>query len=207
MRVRHNPEALTNLRAMPFYAEEQFIERAYRDRDIYTDMALEVGVGKGDYLLAMAEKYPHIYFLGVEFNPSVLYVAAKKLAAANVTNVLLTSADALLVLPQMKENSVNYLILNHSDPWPKKRHEKRRLTHPRFLELYYRVINHGGKLIFKTDNDLFAEYTLEKLLDTPFIVKDINKDYTTDTDFDARTEYEGKFLAKGVKIKRIIAVK
>lgn len=207
MRVRHKPWAKDYLLSLPFHVDlDSFIfEKVFNDS--YTKIAVEIGVGKGDYLKAMAEKYPDVFFFGIELNASVLAVAAQKLEEVKLPNVYICNADALLMLPKFLEKSVDYVILNHSDPWPKKRHEKRRLTHPKFLKEYIRILKKDALLLLKTDNDELAQYSLEMFRNEPFKTVEFNDNYLGDSDFDARTEYETKFSLKGVKIKRIIGRK
>jgi len=155
----------------------------------------------------MASNYPEHFFIGIELNASVLSVAAQKLADANLNNVLILTGDVKYLLPKLSALSLNYIILNHSDPWPKKRHEKRRLTYSTLVNEYYKLLEEGGTLIFKTDNDDFADYSYISLSSVPFKELIFIKDYKGDYDFDAKTEYEHKFLNKGVKIKMIIGKK
>lgn len=207
MRVRHKPWAKDYLAGLPFCIDIDTFDFNSFISNQNTKIALEIGVGKGDFLKAMVFKYPDTFFLGVELNGSVLAVAAEKLEDNPPANFLITNADALLLLPKLPGGSLDYIILNHSDPWPKKRHEKRRLTYPTFVNEYFRVLKEGGELIIKTDNDGLAEYSLEVLQEYPFKSLDFNENYLGDAPFDAKTEYEYKFSLKGVKIKRIVGKK
>lgn len=206
MRVRHKPWAKDYLATLPFCLNIDTFDfkKQYANK---TPLALEIGVGKGDFLKAMIFKFPETTFLGVELNASVLAVAAEKLSESPPTNFNIINADALLLLPLIPDNAIDYIILNHSDPWPKKRHEKRRLTHPKFVDEYFRVLKKGGVLILKTDNDGLAEYSYDVLNNYPFKEINYNADYKGDAEFDAKTEYENKFTLKGVKIKRIVGKK
>lgn len=207
MRVRHKPWAYDYLRTLPFYRDLDNFDFAAFIANSKHKIAIEIGVGKGDYLLAMAKKHEDIIFFGIELNASVLSVAAKKFEEAGLFNIFITNADALLLMPKLNDNSVDYIILNHSDPWPKKRHEKRRLTHPKFMSEYFRILKEGSAIYFKSDNDDLSNYTYEVMNTYPFIDITFNQDYSGDAPFDARTEYETKFTLKGVKIKRIVGKK
>ena len=207
MRVRHKPWAREYLMALPFHKTVDEFSFSDLPHDEFLQLALEIGVGKGDFLLLMAEKYPDVLFIGVELNASVLSVAAQKLSAAQLHNVLLINGDALLLLPKFPTQSVDYVILNHSDPWPKKRHEKRRLTFPHFVDEYFRVLKVDGALRFKSDNEAFSAYSANIIGTYPFTTMNVELNYDGNDEFDAQTEYERKFRAKGVKIKRIIAKK
>lgn len=207
MRIRHKPWAREYLQTLGFFKTVEDFDYAALPHDRYSKVALEIGVGKGDYLLLMAQKHPEIFFIGVELNASVLSLAAQKLSEANVANVVIIHGDALILLPKIPKSSVPLIILNHSDPWPKKRHEKRRLTAPRFVDEYFKLLALGGKLIFKSDNDDFSRYSFDVFTNYTFSSVTFDQDYDGNDDFDAQTEYERKFRAKDVKIKRIIAVK
>ena len=99
------------------------------------------------------------------------------------------------------------IFLNFSDPWPKKRHAKRRLSAPSYLDNYYRILKKGGRLIIKTDNvDLFA-FTKETLEGSKFVLESITDDYTERDNFDAETEYEKAFREEGVAIHRVVVRK
>ena len=98
------------------------------------NLYLEIGPGKGDFIVQMARKNPQLNFLVIELNISVAAMAAVKIVDAGLENVKLIVDDALVVLPLLKPHSLETIFLNFSDPWPKKRHEKRRLTSTRFLE-------------------------------------------------------------------------
>ena len=107
----------------------------------------------------------------------------------------------------LKDESVNTLFLNFSDPWPKKRHTKRRLTANSYLDSYYRILKKGGKLIFKTDNsDLFA-FSVENMEVSEFKVVSIDNNYDGKDPFDVQTEYELSFRDEGTSIHRIILEK
>lgn len=206
MRVKFKPGAIDYLKSLAFHTHVDDFALS-KIKDINKPLVLEIGVGKGDYLLKMASNYPEHFFIGIELNASVLSVAAQKLADANLNNVLILTGDVKYLLPKLSALSLNYIILNHSDPWPKKRHEKRRLTYSTLVNEYYKLLEEGGTLIFKTDNDDFADYSYITLSSVPFKELIFIKDYKGDYDFDAKTEYEHKFLNKGVKIKMIIGKK
>ncbi|OQA79476.1 MAG: tRNA (guanine-N(7)-)-methyltransferase [Tenericutes bacterium ADurb.Bin239] len=206
MRVKFKPGAKAYLDNLHFHTHVDDFQLD-RLKNIKSPLVLEIGLGKGDYLLAMAKAYPDYFFMGIELNASVLSVAAQKLANANLENILILTGDAKYLLPKLKKESLSYIILNHSDPWPKKRHEKRRLTHPSLIKKYYDLLKPGGELIFKTDNDDFAEYSYATLKEAPFSSLLFNRDYKGDAPFDAKTEYEVRFLLKDVKIKMITGKK
>ena len=168
---------------------------------------LEIGSGKGQFLLDMALKYSNLTFIGVERNITCAGFTAKKLVENEVQNAKLVCANAQVMTPTIKDESVEGIFLNFSDPWPKKRHAKRRLTSNSFLLEYYRILKKGAKLIFKTDNyDLFT-YSLEVINESPFKLVEANYSYDGKDPFDACTEYEQSFREEGQPIYRLILEK
>ena len=169
---------------------------------------LEIGSGKGQFLIDMARKFPELYFIGVERNTTCAGITAKKLVEAkDINNAKLVYDNADIVLLNLKDESVDNIFLNFSDPWPKKRHAKRRLSAPSYLDNYYRILKKGGRLIIKTDNvDLFA-FTKETLEGSKFVLESITDDYTDRDSFDAETEYEKSFREQGVAIHRVVVRK
>ena len=168
---------------------------------------LEIGSGKGQFLLDMALKYPEITFIGVERNVTCCGFTVKKLVENEIKNAKLVFADAGQITPSINSGSVDGIFLNFSDPWPKKRHYKRRLTSESFLSEYYRILKKGAKLIFKTDNyDLFT-YSLEIISVSSFKLVEANYSYDGKDEFDAMTEYEKSFREEGQPIYRLILEK
>ena len=168
---------------------------------------LEIGSGKGQFLLDMALKFPNLKFIGVERNVTCSGFTAKKLVENNITNAKLVLADAQQITPSINSGSIEGIFLNFSDPWPKKRHTKRRLTSEAFLSEYYRILKKGAKLIFKTDNyDLFT-YSLEIVGSSPFKLVEVNYSYDGKDDFDTTTEYEANFRCQNMPIYRLILEK
>ena len=168
---------------------------------------LEIGSGKGQFLLDMALKFPETTFIGVERNVTCAGFTAKKLVENEIKNAKLVFADAGQITPSINSGSIEGIFLNFSDPWPKKRHTKRRLTSESFLKEYYRILKSGGHLIFKTDNyDLFT-YSLEVIKDSLFKLLEANYSYDGKDEFDALTEYEKSFREEGQPIYRLILEK
>ena len=189
--------------AEPYLKEHQEVSFSNEEIENLYDVYLEIGSGKGDFLIQMSEKYPNLLFVGVEKNVTCSGITAKKIVETN-SKAKIIWADAQELLPLFKDGSVNTLFLNFSDPWPKKRHHKRRLTSDLFLKEYLRVLKKGGRLIFKTDNiDLFND-SLEVFMETEFTLISKTNDYDGKDEFDAQTEYETNFRQKGTPINRVI---
>ena len=173
-----------------------------------TPYSLEIGSGKGQFLVDMARKFPKMFFVGVERNTTCAGITAKKLVESpELTNAKLIYDNADIVLLNLKNESVNNIFLNFSDPWPKKRHWKRRLSAPSYLNNYYRILKKGGKLIIKTDNVDLWTFTKEMMEESKFALISITDDYNERDEFDAETEYEKSFREEGVAIHRMVVQK
>ena len=168
---------------------------------------LEIGSGKAQFLVDMAKKFPDKFFVGVERNVTCAGFTAKKLVEQEITNAKLMFINAELLMGEIKDNSVEAIFLNFSDPWPKKRHHKRRLTAESFLANYYRVLKSGGRLIIKTDNVELFTFTLENLVNSKFKLVYKTDNYMDYDEFDTMTEYEKSFRDEGVAIHRLILEK
>lgn len=167
----------------------------------------EVGSGKGDFIAAISLAHPEYNYLAIERVKTVAGMMSKKLVEQGNKNVMVFPWNAELIFDEIKEGFVHSIYLNFSDPWPKKRHEKRRLTFITFLEQYYRILKKGGRLYFKSDNDGLYEFTKEELKLTKFKVISDQENYEFDPETDYITEYENKFRSVGKSIHRIILEK
>jgi tRNA (guanine-N7-)-methyltransferase len=170
-------------------------------------LSLEIGAGKGDFVIQMAKKYPNMRFLAIEMQSMALAYAVRKIQDEKLENILFINADGNILLDHIKDKTITTVFLNHSDPWPKKRHHKRRLTYPTMLAKYDRVLKDDGKLIFKTDNDVLFTDSIEYINESNFKLESVNYDYDGLDPYDAKTEYETRFREIGTPIKRYIAVK
>ena len=168
---------------------------------------LEIGSGKGQFILDMALKFPNKTFIGVERNVTCAGFTAKKLVDNKIENAKIMWENADNILIELKDNSVEGIFLNFSDPWPKKRHAKRRLTADRYLSSYFRILKPGSKLIIKTDQKDLYDFTLENLETSPFKLISKTENYQNLDEFDTVTEYEADFRKEGLPIYRIILEK
>ena len=168
---------------------------------------LEIGSGKGEFLVRMSNKFPSEQFLGIEKNVTCAGISVKKLVENEVQNVKFLHRDAQEVVKLLKDKSVNNIFLNFSDPWPKKRHYKRRLTSVNFLNEYRRILKDDGKIIFKTDNTDLFEYSIEMFKENNFNLVKIDNNYDGLDEFDAQTEYEEFFRNENTPIHRLIVSK
>ena len=189
--------------AEPYINEHPEVSYSEEEIKSLKDVYLEIGSGKGDFIIKMSDKYPHLSFLGIEKNVTCAGISYKKIVELNSKAKMIWD-DAINVLPLMKDESISVIFLNFSDPWPKKRHHKRRLTNDIFLEEYMRVLKKGGRLIFKTDNiDLFND-SLSYLETSDFHLISVTNNYEGNDEFDAVTEYEQFFREEGTPINRVI---
>ena len=167
---------------------------------------VEIGVGKGDFLTELAALHPNVNYVGLEAQQGVLYFAARKAAARGLSNIRLIVFDAAHLLELFSPHEVDCIYLNFSDPWPKKRHAKRRLTSEGFLACYQTVLKKDGKLCFKTDNTALFEYSLATLAREGWYLSSVTHDlHAADDTGNIMTEYERKFSARGASIARLVA--
>ena len=168
---------------------------------------IEIGSGKGDFIVTLSQKRKCENFIAVERVRTVAGIMCKKIVESKIENVRIFPNDFQLAIDSIPNESFDNIYLNFVDPWPKKRHEKRRLTYPKFLEQYYRILKKDGHLIFKSDNDGLYEYSVEQFEASKFKVLLKEFDYKSDLENDAVTEYEAKFRSRNQKIHRIIVTK
>lgn len=163
-------------------------------------ICMEIGMGKGDFILNMALENPNINYIGVEKYSSVASVAIHKINNYDLNNVRIIICDALC-LPEYLFHKIDTIYLNFSDPWPKKRHAKRRLTHENFLKFYDNLFKDNAKIIMKTDNDDLYLFSKESFIDYGYNIKEESCDLHKENIHNIETEYEKKFSAKGITIK------
>ena len=169
-------------------------------------VCLEIGMGKGQFILNMALNNPNVNYIGVEKYSSVASVAIKKINEYKPSNLKVLIGD-IASIEDLLDKKIDTIYLNFSDPWPKDRHAKRRLTSPRFLERYSKIFRDNNKIIMKTDNiDLF-NYSVESLKEYGYSIDYLTNDLHSDKDNIITTEYEDKFTNKGIKINYFEATK
>ena len=166
------------------------------------NIEIEIGTGKGKFIIEKALQNPNINFIGIEKYDSPLVSVVKKLEELDINNLKLICYDALTI-DSIFDREISKIYLNFSDPWPKKRHTKRRLTSNRFLEKYDLIFKDTKRIEMKTDNDNLFNYSCESLIEYGY--KIIEKD--TNHISDITTEYEDKFRSIGKNINYISVVK
>lgn len=209
MRLRNNPKAneiLENYSDIVVSNPKQHYGQWHHlfgnDYPIY----IEIGMGKGDFIIENAKQYPDINFIGIEKFPSVMVGALKKVdEELPLKNLRFMKEDAIELKEIFQSGEVSRIYLNFSDPWPKKKHTKRRLTSETFLPIYQSILKHDGKLILKTDNRSLFEYSLISFQQFGLQFHDVCLDlhHSEGYDDNIQTEYERKFSPFG-PIYRIV---
>lgn len=175
---------------------------------------LEVGMGKGRFLMDMARLHPEINYIGIEMYDSVLLRAIQKREALaeegeNLSNLMFMRMDARLLPEVFEKGEVAKIYLNFSDPWPKARHARRRLTSNEFFKLYDKVLTADGTVEFKTDNRPLFDFSVEELKTSElFVLDQLSYDLHNDSKMNQgniMTEYEAKFSSMGNPICKLIA--
>lgn len=200
MRTKYKPWALPFLKehsdlAYPTYKKDKFFDDT---------LEMEIGGGKGDFIISQAVKHPKVHYLMIERVISVAAPAVKKLIENDINNVRVVYDNFINVSHDLKNNSVNKIYLNFSDPWPKKKHAKRRLTSPLFMNDYHRILKKDGLIVFKSDQKDLYEYTKLVLDKTKFAIILDNPHYNKLDKDDSLTEYEVKFRKENKTIYRLI---
>ena len=209
MRVRNRKGATELLEAHPQYVILNPADAKGRWREIFGNdhpIHVEVGSGKGAFVSGMAKANPDINYIGIDIQKSVLSYALDKVLATDVPNIKLLWVDGSDLTDYFEEGEIDRLYLNFSDPWPKKRHEKRRLTYQSFLATYQQILPENGEIHFKTDNRGLFEYSLVSFSQYGMKLKGVWLDlHASDFEDNVLTEYEQKFANKGQVIYRVEA--
>lgn len=209
MRLRHKPWAEERLKEYPQYVvsnpeshKGNWHEVFGNDNPIY----IEVGTGKGRFITEMAKAHPDVNFIGIELFKSVIVAALDLLIEADLPNLRLMNVNGAELRNYFAKGDVDRVYLNFSDPWPKTRHAKRRLTYKTFLSVYEDILPEGGEIHFKTDNQGLFEYSLVSMseygMELKFVSLDLHKSHF---EGNIMTEYEEKFSSKGDRIYRLEA--
>lgn len=200
MRVKFKPWAKSYIKENP----QMFVQ----DMDVlkekistYKTIKLEIGVGKGKFIHQNAAENPDIFYIGIELVESIIVQAADKLVEHPLDNLMLWATNVMDIKDvDFLVNKIDTIYLNFSDPWPKSRHEKRRLTSPEFLKLYRKILAPNGCIEQKTDNVFLFEYSVPNYVKYNFNISDFAVDLHTREENIITTEYEEKFIKKGLPI-------
>ena len=208
MRLRHNPKADIAVE------NSECVEQAPKSRKGHwkelfgndNPIHIEIGMGKGQFLMTLASRNPGINYVGIERVPTVLYKALKKQEELKLPNLKLMAFNADEINTVFEKDEVERIYLNFSDPWPKDRHALRRLTSPRFLKLYDEFLAKDGFIEFKTDNRSLFDYSLEAVVEAGWKTRDITYDLHNSeyVEGNIMTEYEVRFSSMGVPINKVV---
>ncbi len=168
---------------------------------------LEIGCGKGKFVCETAKLCPDINFVAVEKISNVLIEALERAKAENIRNVYFLNCAAEVLPKYFEEGSVSRIYLNFSNPLPKEGYKKQRLTHPKFLSVYKRLLKRGGEIVQKTDDRDFYLFSLESYRQCGFDIKATCEDLAAEpVEGDVETEHEKLFKERGKPIFRVVAV-
>ena len=205
MRLRNVPGAKEKIEESPLCVKDP-AEKKGKWASLYPNpgpLEIEIGMGKGRFLMEKARRFPGVNFLGLELHESVLVRAVQKLEEESLPNLLFLRENAEYIEDFFAPQEISKIYLNFSDPWPKDRHAKRRLTSGAFLARYDRLLPPGGVIEFKTDNLALFEFSLEEVKASPFILEAYSHDLHNDEELsrgNILTEYEARFSGQGNRI-------
>lgn len=213
MRLRNIPRAAGELEAHHAVIKKPESQRGHW-QEIFGNknpLHIEIGMGKGRFILNMAKEHPDVNFVGIERYSSVLLRAVEKYGTEefhDLENIRFVCMDARNIGDVFEKNEVQKIYLNFSDPWPKARHAKRRLTSAEFLRRYETVLPPGGTVEFKTDNTGLFNFSLEQIKEAGWMLRAFTYDLHHHAEMNKgniMTEYEEKFSSRGNPINKLIA--
>ena len=178
--------------------EDQYLIETLKGVRSDKPLYIEIGMGMGDFITESAAKEPDIFYVGIEREETCVARAIKKAQDLKLDNFKVMLKDAGDIEELCDENSVDLIYLHFSDPWPKKRNHKRRLTYMPFLVKYEKILKDQGTIIFKTDNESFYDDSLEYFKQSSFELVEVNRNYFKEGE--PMTAYQAKFVAEGKPI-------
>lgn len=209
MRLRHIPGSEDEIAGSPYVVQNPSEKRG-RWKEVFGNknpIEIEVGMGKGRFIMELASLHPEINYVGIERYPSVLLRGLQKRAQMELDNIYFMCVDAKNLAEIFEPGEVQKIYLNFSDPWPKDRHAKRRLTSEEFMAVYDRVLKPDGVVEFKTDNKGLFDYSLEAVPRACWEIKEYTYDlhHSEMGEGNVMTEYEEKFSSQGNPIYKLVA--
>ncbi|MDW2800427.1 tRNA (guanosine(46)-N7)-methyltransferase TrmB [Clostridium boliviensis] len=209
MRLRHIPGSEEEIARSPYVIQNPSGKKGCWKEVFGNDnpIEIEIGMGKGRFIMELAALHPEINYVGIERYPSVLLRGLQKRAELELDNIYFMCVDAKNLEEIYAPGEVEKIYLNFSDPWPKDRHEKRRLTSEDFLAVYNQILRPDGVLEFKTDNKGLFDYSLEAIPAAGWKIVDFTYDlhHSEMGAGNVMTEYEEKFSSKGNPIYKLVA--
>ena len=210
MRLRNIPGADEAIADSPHCIQEPMAEKG-RWHLIFGNenpIHIEIGMGKGQFIMKLAKEHPDINYIGIERYSSVLLRALQKMEIEPLPNIRFLCMDASIITEVFDKEEVAKIYLNFSDPWPKERHAKRRLTSRQFFERYDKILAGNGVVEFKTDNDDLFAFSMEEVAEAGWTLDAHTYDLHHDpvlNEGNVMTEYEEKFSSLGHPIHKLIA--
>ncbi|MGG1663584.1 tRNA (guanosine(46)-N7)-methyltransferase TrmB [Brevibacillus sp. NRS-1366] len=209
MRLRNIPGAESALREYPTFVDNpvsykgRWKERFGNDNPIH----IEIGCGKGRFINTLAQRHPDVNFIAVELKAEVVLRAVQRTEYREIPNLAFVQFDAAMLTDLFADHEISRVYLNFSDPWPKTRHAKRRLTYASFLGTYRRVLKEAGEIHLKTDNEPLFEFSLNQFASERFQMRHITFDLHESklAADNVMTEYEERFSSRGQRIYRVEA--
>lgn len=210
MRLRHIRGAEETIAASPYVVQEPKMQKG-RWEEVFGNnnpIYIEVGMGKGRFIMELARLHPENNYIGIERYSSVLLRALQKMEEMELPNIRFMCVDAKELGEMFEKGEVSQIYLNFSDPWPKDRHAKRRLTSPEFMKVYQQILAEDGRVEFKTDNKGLFEYSLEAIPEAGWKITEKTFDLHNSpmAEGNVMTEYEMKFSSEGQPICKLVAV-
>lgn len=209
MRLRHIPGSEEEIAKSPYVIQNPESKKGSWNDVFGNDnpIEIEIGMGKGRFIMELASLHPDINYVGIERYPSVLLRGLQKRAEMEQNNNYLMCVDAKNLADIFSQGEVRRIYLNFSDPWPKDRHIKRRLTSRNFMGIYDQILKPDGVLEFKTDNKGLFEYSMESIPEAGWNILSHTYDlhHSEMGEGNVMTEYEEKFSLKGNPIYKLIA--
>ena len=169
------------------------------------ELRVELGCGKGRFTAGIAQAEPDVLFIAVEKVPDAMITAVERIKSAGLTNVYFITADADQLPFFFQPGEIDRIYINFCDPWPTKRHAKRRLTHGNFLQIYRKVLKDGAQIHFKTDNQGLFEFSVEEFPQYGFALSEVTRNLHENGPLGIMTDYEAKFYEQGQPINRCVA--
>lgn len=211
MRLRHIPGSEEEILRSPYVIQNAREMKGQWSRVFGNDnpIRVEVGMGKGKFIMELAKQNPKINYVGIERYSSVLLRGLQKRAQLELSNIYFLCEDAGDLGEIFAPGEVEKIYLNFSDPWPKDRHAKRRLTSDRFMKVYDQILSKDGVVEFKTDNRGLFDYSLESIPAAGWKILEYTFDlhHSPMAAGNVMTEYEEKFSAKGNPICKLVAAR
>ncbi|QRG66267.1 tRNA (guanosine(46)-N7)-methyltransferase TrmB [Brevibacillus choshinensis] len=209
MRLRNIPGAESALREYPTFVDNpvsfkgRWREKFGNDNPIH----VEIGCGKGRFINTLAERHPDVNFIAVELKAEVVLRAVQRTEYREIPNLAFVQFNAAVLTDLFADHEISRLYLNFSDPWPKSRHAKRRLTYSSFLNTYRQVLKSDGEIHMKTDNEKLFEFSLNQFASERFQMHNITFDLHQSklAADNVMTEYEERFSSRGQRIYRVEA--